>query len=206
MKRLMTLLAVMLIFSSSQALAASQQIVNLSAQIGEVLSLDISIFELDPVSENPTGGNLAPNMNFGQLSGAPGDALGGQKAFAVILGTNTSSRAYKINATMAAPNNGSVNLPNATLMNVARAVTGAQGNEVDIAGDTFSTANRSAVMTNQSVYTSNGAGTSATVQLTYGISGGNADQSAPFPGWEPIPPGQQAGNYTTTVTYDLVLL
>ena len=64
-------------------------------------------------------------------------------------------------------------------------------------GTFASTAGRDAVSTaNRLLYTSNAAGQGEddahSIEIVYGYSGGNANGSAPFTGWQPTPPDQKA--------------
>jgi hypothetical protein len=181
--------------------AATVQTVNLTASVSSDLAMTMAIFELDPVTGNPSGSNLAPNMAFGELVKDGNNAQRSSKAFALFLSSTSSGRPYVVNANVPAVSSATHTLPSALLMKVIQATQ--NGN--DIVGDSFNANAQSGVMNNQSIYTSSSAGSSSDLNVVYGISGGNADGTSPFPGWQPIPPDQPAGSYSTAATYTLVL-
>lgn len=182
--------------------AATTQTANVSASIGEALDLSMSIFQLDSVG-NPIGSNLGTSIPFGELvADTTFGVMHGNAAYTVYLGANSSSRPYTIKSTLPALSNGTTTLPPAMVMVVVSAKSGAD----DISGDSYTPGGQNAIMSNQTIYTSNGAGTGAFVQLVYGISGGNADGTDPFPGWEPILLGQASGSYTASVQYTISLI
>lgn len=182
------------------AYAATTQTANVTASIGEVLDLTMAIFKLDGAG-TPTGANLGTSIPFGELvPDTTNGVMRGADPYAVYLGANTSSRAYAIKATMPALSNGTVNLPPALVMTVVSAQAGG----ADIAGDTFTAGGQNAIMSNQTIYTSNAGGTAASVQLVYGISGGQA-VGTPFTGWQPILLSQASGSYSANVVYTLAL-
>jgi hypothetical protein len=182
------------------ASADTVQTANLSMSVTSTLSLTVAVKEL--VGGVPTGPDLGTTMNFGELVKDGANAQWGTRSFGVFLSSATSGRAYTITATMASPTSGANTLPNATLLKIISATK----NGADITGDAFNAAAQSAVMSNSVVYTSSPAGDSALVNLTYGISGANPDGSAPFPGWVGISPDFPGGEYSSTVSYSLVLL
>lgn len=198
MKKLLTVLAAALVISAP-AMAATTQTVSASASVNAVLDLTMSVFKLDAAGL-PTGSNLGTSMPFGALLDDTANGVKyGASAYAVFLGTNSSSRAYNIKATMPAMSNGATTLPTAMGMSVVSAKAGT----ADIVGDTFSTTQVNAIMTNATIYTSNTAGQSASIQLVYGISGGAA--TPPFTGWQPILLSQASGTYTANATYTIAL-
>jgi hypothetical protein len=186
--------------SAGPASADTVQTANLSMSVTATLSLTVAVKEL--VGGLPTGPDLGTTMNFGELVKDGTNAQWGTRSFGVFLSAATSGRAYTITGTMASPTSGANTLPNATLLKII----GATKNGADITGDSFNAAAQSAVMTNSVVYTSSPAGDSSLVNLTYGISGANPDGSAPFPGWVGIAPDFPGGEYSSTVSYSLVLL
>jgi len=200
MRKMIALVAVAMLMAPA-AWAVSQRTLNVSCSVGDVLELTVDVRERDAAG-NITGGNLSPNMNFGELVRDGNNAMRGSKDFAVYLSANSASRPYQVKATMGQLSNGAVQLPEAVVAVVTHATDA--GNN-DIPGDTLDTTPKNAKMTNQTVYGSNVAGDSATVEMIYGISGGNPDGSAPFVGWQAVPPDQATGSYSGTVTYDLVL-
>lgn len=200
-KKLVAFVIAALLTAGASAHAATTQTANVTASVTADLALTMAIFELDPVTGNPSGSNVAPNMAFGELVKDGNNAQRSAKAFAVFLSSTSSSRPYVVRAAVPAMANPTNTLPNALLMRVIQATQ--NGN--DIPGDAFNGNAQSGVMTEQTIYTSNSSGSSSDLNLVYGISGGNADGSSPFPGWQPIPPDQPAGNYSTTATYTLVL-
>jgi hypothetical protein len=182
-----------------------------SAAVDSVLELGIGIRE--ELTGNPLtlGTTELTAMNHGTLvrssnpdTGAA-NALRG-KAFHVFLGANTSSRQYQITSTMNALTGAGGTLPRA--LGVFPGVATSDGSGLpagDIPGDALFSA-QDAVGANKVLYTSNPAGQGAVVDIIYGLSGGNADLTLPFPGWEPVPPGQAPGTYSTTVIYTLSTL
>lgn len=200
MKKMMTAVLTSLLLGSA-AEAATVQTANLTASVAADLSMSMAIFELDPVTGNPSGSDLAPNMAFGELVKDGNNAQRSSKAFAVFLSSTSSGRPYTVTADVPAVSSATHTLPNALLMKVIQATQ----NGGDIAGDSFNADAQAGVMNNQTIYTSSPAGNSSDLNVVYGISGGNADGTSPFPGWQPIPPDQPAGSYSTTATYTLVL-
>lgn len=196
MKRVLASILALLIAVPS--FAANTLTANVSAEIVHLLSLTMQIRQLD-AGGNPTGGDLTPNIPFGTLVNDGINAQRSENAYAVFLAANTSSRPYEIRSDMAPLNNGSVDLPNATLLDIAQVFDPATNS--DIAGDVFEGDAQAAVGTNKLVYTSNGTGTTSVMQLVYAIHGG----PSPFVGWEPVAPDQQGGTYTTTIVYTLTL-
>ncbi len=186
---------------SAPTFAATTASVNVSASVTDVLSLTVAVKELDGAGF-PSGPDVGTTMNFGALIKDGTNAQWGSKSFGVFLTANTSGRRYTIAGTMPPPTNGTVNLPNATLLKVIGATKG----DVDIAGDVFNASAQAAVMTNSTIYTSSNAGDASVVNLVYGISGGNSDGSIPFPGWVGIPHDFAGGEYSSSVSYSLVLI
>ncbi len=203
-------LAAALTAVQSPSFAATTQSVNAIASVQSTADLSISVFQgqnaCGPGGSNcysaPTGADVYPNMNFGDLTGDStlpwASPMGSDKYFLVFLGTNTSSRPYTIKATMSPFSNGSVELPR----QASAATIHASLNNADIAGDSYSSAPVSAVMSNQVVYTSNTSGAPAVVQMLYAIP---RTGSGAFSGAEVIPPHQQSGTYAATITYTLVI-
>ncbi len=203
-------LAAALMAEQGLSYGATTQTVNAVASVQSTADLTISVFEgqntCGPGGTNcyssPAGVDVYPNMNFGNLTGDPtlpwSSPMGSDKYFLVFLGANTSSRPYTIKATMSPFSNGSVELPR----QASAATIHASINNADIAGDSYSSAPASAVMSNQVVYTSNASGTPAVVQMLYAIP---RTGSGAFSGAEIIPPHQQGGTYAATVTYTLVV-
>ena len=200
--KIAAIVAAFVAVNSSVTYAATVQTAQVTASVDTQLSLDMAVSRenadttLTPVGSAaiPFGTLLRPTLDNGQ----PG-ALRGANAYHVFLGANSSGRPYKIQSTMASMSNGSVTLPDAMGLFFARATA----NNVDIPGDTLP-AVQSALGTNKVVYTSNTTGDAGTVELVYGISGGTAT-GTPFTGWTAIPPSQAAGNYSSTLTYTIVL-
>lgn len=185
----------------SPAWAVTTQSVTVTADVQASLSLAVVVKQLDS-NGIPIGSDVGTSMNFGALVKDGNNAQWGTRAFGVFLTASTSARAYKITSTMAAPTDGTHTLPNATLLKVI----GATKADLDIANDSFNPNAQAAVMSGGTVYTSSPAGDGALVNMTYGISGANSDGSAPFPGWEGIPSDFPGGDYSSTVSYSLVLL
>lgn len=190
-----------ILFPSMTGLAATQHNLTVTADIGASLSMTVVVKELD-TSGNPVGPDVGTAMNFGALVKDGLNAQWGTRAFGVFLTTNTSARRYTVSSTMPSPTSGANTLPNATLLKII----GATKSGADIVNDTFNSSAQAAVMNNQIIYTSSPAGDGAVINLTYGISGANPDGSAPFPGWVGIAPDFPGGDYSSTVSYSLVLL
>jgi len=212
MKKFKIILSLAAVLTAAQgpSYGATTQTVNAIASVQSTADLTISVFEGQNVCgpggsscySAPTGANVYPNMNFGNLTGDPtlpwSGPIGSDKYFLVFLGTNTSSRPYTIKATMSPFSNGSVELPR----QASAATIHASLNDADIAGDSYNSSPVSAVMNNQVVYTSNASGAPAVVQMLYAIP---RTGSAAFSGAELIPPHQQGGTYAATITYTLVI-
>jgi hypothetical protein len=198
-KTLLTLVAAVMI--AMPVHAATTQTVNVSTSISSVLDLSMTVFKLNAAG-TPIGSDLGGTMAFGELvRDTTYSVMRGADAYTVYLNANTSSRAYTITATMPALTNGTVNLPPALGMTTVSAQSG----NADITGDSvtgITTVN--AIMTNQTIYTSNTSGTGAFIQLVYGISGGQA-VGTPFTGWQAILLDQASGTYQASVTYTLAL-
>ncbi len=185
--------------------AATTQSAVISAVVDDQLSLDMTIVQEINGHINPTP---LSSMDFGTLlrssdsSGRP-FALRGSTVFHVYLGANSGGRSYKVTSTMAPLVSSGVSLPNAA--GVAPVAASPDGDPShDIPGDVLAPT-QEAVGTNKTLYTSNSFGDAAVLEFVYFISGGNADGSAPFSGWQPIPPGQAGGTYSTSVTFTITL-
>lgn len=199
MKKLLMVLAAALAVSAP-ALAASTAAVNMTAGVDSVLDISVAVYKLDTAG-NPTGANLGSTIPFGNLvRDTANGVMRSADGYAVFLGTNSSSRPYTVKATMPALTSGTATLPPATVMTVVSAKSGT----TDIVGDTFTAGGQNAIMTNQTIYTSNTAGTAASIQLVYGISGGGT--TTPFTGWQPVLLTQPAGSYSASVTYTIALV
>lgn len=201
MKKVLTILAASLAISMP-ALAATTQTVNVSASVDQTLDLSMTVFKLD-AGGTPVGSDLGSTMAFGQLvRDTTNGVMRGADAYTVYLNANTSSRPYTIKATMPAMSNGAQTLPHALGMTTVSAKSA----NADIAGDSVTGITTvDAVMTNQTIYTSNTSGTGAFLQLVYGISGGQA-VGTPFTGWAPILLDQASGNYQASVTYTIAII
>lgn len=199
--------AALLVLTASPAMAVSTSTTptQITATVDQVLALDVKIFERQGSS------NVGPvtAMNHGTLVRSTNATTGAANAlrgkeFRIFAGMNTSGRQYQLTQTHAGLSSGTNTLPNA--MVVAGAVASSDGSGTDnITGDILTTA-RSARGTDVVIYTSNSQGQAATAEIVYGLSGGNADGSAPFAGWQPIPPDQASGTYSGTVTFTLTTL
>ncbi len=208
--KITAILTAILFLQSPASFAVTQQVANMSASVDQQLTLDMGIKADDPNTQLPTG-PLLTAMDYGTLvrsnnatTGAP-NALRGDHAFHVFLGTNASSRKYKVAANVTAMAGSAGTLPHAMLRKGIQVTDGATTNAQPITGGTFDTAMRDAVGT-YDVYTSNPGGQGGVIEMVYGISGGNADGSAPFTGWVPIPPGQASGAYSGTATFTITLV
>jgi hypothetical protein len=162
-----------------------------TASIDQVLTLDMTV---KPALVGGGFGAAVTSMPYTLVRNGS-NALGGDKAYHVFLGTNTSGRAYTVTSTVGALVSGANTLPNAWGVFPAPVTDGA----VDIVGDTPLAAAASAIGTNKLVYSSNTAGKGAVIELVYGISGGvPVGQPTPFTGWTAIPPDQASGTYTAS--------
>jgi hypothetical protein len=192
MKKAIALVFAFLMAQSANVFAGSSvstSSVPVTASVDQVLTLDMTIV---PENADGTLGSPVTSMPYTLVRNGS-NALGGNKAYHVFLGSNTSSRPYFINSTVGALASGSNTLPNAWGVFPVQATDGTS----DITGDTLAT-KQSAIGTNKRIYDSNSAGKGSVIELVYGISGGNADGSAPFTGWAPIPPDQASGTYTAS--------
>ena len=170
---------------------AAQFTINIREEVGK-----------DPGTGDPIFGPAIkpPAMNHGTLvrdfdadTGEP-FALRG-KAFHVWLGAGVNVP-YTIKSTMGELSAGGNNLPHAIgLFPISARRAGVDVGTLVAAQD--------AIGTNKLIYTSNELGQGATIELVYGLSGGNADGTDPFPGWQPVPPDQAPGSYVSTLVYTL---
>jgi hypothetical protein len=175
-------------FAGSSVSTAS---VPVTAGVDQVLTLDMTI---KPELAGGGLGAAVTSMPYTLVRNGA-NALGGDKAYHVFLGTNTSARAYTVKSTVGALTSSGNTLPNAWGVFPAPVTDGT----ADITGDTPLAAADTAIGTDKLVYTSNSAGKGAVIELVYGISAGNpAGQPAPFTGWTPIPPDQASGTYTAS--------
>lgn len=187
---------------SAFAVTATTPATSVSATVDQVLSFSMAIREETSPGPPPVFGPVVTSMNHGTLvrptnpDGSPGALRG--KAFHVWLGVNTSGRAYDIKSTMAALTNGATALPKALGVFPVNATT---GDGVTSIGGTLASP-QEAQGTNKLLYTSTPAGPAGVIELVYGLSGGTAT-GVPFIGWEPIPPGQLSGTYSSTITFTL---
>lgn len=195
MKKLTFALALAVMLGHTSAAFAGSSIstasVPVTASVDQVLTLDMTI-----VPENPDGTlSTTPVTSMPYTLVRDGsNALAGNVAYHVFLGANTSARPYFINSTVGNLVSGANTLPNAWGVFPVQATS---DGTADITGDSLA-ADQSAVGTDKRIYDSNTAGSGAVLELVYGISGGNADGSAPFTGWQPIPPDQASGTYTAS--------
>jgi len=204
--KIVALIAAILFAGSPSAFAVttSTPATSITATVDQVLALSIAIREETSPGPPPVFGPVVTVMNHGTLvrsndaSGNP-NALRG-KAFHVFLGTNTSGRPYTITSSMNAMMSGATPLPRALGVTPIQATTG--GTSPTSIGGTLASP-QDAVGTGKLLYTSTAAGPSGVIELVYGLSGGNADLSLPFPGWQPVPPGQASGTYSSTITFTL---
>ena len=203
--KIVALIAAILFAGSPSAFAVttSTPATSITATVDQVLALSIAIREETSPGPPPVFGPVVTVMNHGTLvrsndaSGNP-NALRG-KAFHVFLGANTSGRPYTITSSMNPMMNGATALPRALGVFPIQATTGDGSTSI---GGTMASP-QDAVGTGKLLYTSTAAGPSGVLELVYGLSGGNADASLPFPGWQPVPPGQLSGTYSSTITYTL---
>ena len=195
----MVVLTAFLLTSAGVAFAATTpQSVPVSATVGSAFALNMTIKE--ETGPGPTFGAEVSAMDFGTLTNEDPithlpttNALRG-KAFHVWLGpVANGGTQYTVTSTMSALS-GPVALPHSIgLFEGTAPATGTIG---------FTAAGEDAVGP-KTIFTSNAAGSSATIELVYGYSGGLADGSSPFSGWQATPPDQQAGTYTSTLVYTL---
>ncbi len=193
MKKFMTVLMVAGLLAPSLASAetASTANVPVTAAVDSILVLDMAI-----AKEN-VNGTLGPatltSMPF-TMTRSGSNALGGDAAYHVFLGANTSGRNYNITSTLGNLTNANgVILPDAMLLD---GVSVTNGSGAAVPGGTFpADTAQSAKGTDKAIY-SNNQGRGAVIELVYGISGGNANGTPPFTGWQPVPPDQASGTYT----------
>ena len=175
------------VFAGSSISTAS---VPVTAAVDQILTLDMTI---KPELAGGGLGTAVTSMPYSLVRNGS-NALAGDKAYHVFLGTNTSARAYTVTSTVGSLTSGVNVLPNAWGVFPAPVTDGA----VDIVGDVPLAAATSAIGTSKLVYTSNAAGKGAVIELVYGVSGGLAGGASPFTGWAAIPPDQAAGTYTAS--------
>ena len=199
MKKTAALLSLALLMAAPSVVAAAGSTPNtpVSATVDSLFQLTITIREEIGINNGiPVFGPVVSAMNHGTLVRDGDFALRG-KAFHVFLGANSGAQPYSVASDRAPLNSPAGPLPRA--LGVFPISATSDGVSV---GGTLATA-QDAVGNGKLLYTSNAEGQAATIELVYGLSGGNADETDPFPGWEPIPPTQAPGVYTSTIVYTL---
>ena len=181
-----SLVAMVMVIGTAFA-ASVQGPFTMSASVSQVLELNASIFEGDVVDNLP-----ATAFNYGTLIDKGDGTLGASKHFSVLLGANSSSRAYAIRQTAGTLTFGTNTLP-----------TGAQtvipnNNGVSLPGTLGSQGTWVGV--NKVLYTSEAAGSSQVIGAVYALGG-----DVPAAATAIIPTAQTGGNYAGSVTFTLVL-
>ena len=203
---IMALTAFLLTPATASFALTAMQTATVQAEVEPAFQLTMSISEEvgklpngDP-DLRPTGGTV---MNHGILTNKDvnnnptNNALRG-KAFHVFLGpvANGGSQ-YTITSTAGALSGLAGTLPHSV---------GLFAGKVPAIGVlNVTSAGEDAVNASKTLYTSDAVGHSATVELVYGYSGGNANGSDPFTGWQATPPDQAAGTYNGSVVYTLTV-
>ena len=222
MKNLTKLVAVfVIVFSAASPSAFGQTLstppIQIKTYVDETLTISATVKADDPVTKLPTGPALG-SMDHGTLvrsESTDGEhipyALRG-KAFHVFVGVNTSGRRYTLTSTMAPMTSGRDTLPRALGVFGIQATNGQNPNPLPIGG-TFAVDNTGAdaVGTDKLLYTSATTGKGGVIELVYGLSGGKPKDAQgnvvlPFPGWEPVPPDQLTGHYSSSVVFTVTLL
>jgi len=164
--------------------ASSHGPVSMSASVSSVLDLSVTIFEGDVVDDVQV-----TSMNFGSLTNNGFDILTASKHFSVLLGANTSSRAYIIRQTATDLTFGTNTLPDG-----AQVMAPNNNGNSSLPGTLG--AQDSWVGTNKVIYTSDSAGSAQVVGAVYAIGD---------TGTEVVPLEQPGGTYAGSVTFTLVL-
>ncbi len=211
MKKLTSAVLVAVLSMVAAPVFAVDQSVPISTSVDTVTAFTVTVV---PATTDANGNDILgspvvpPAMDFGPLVRDGENALRGGKNFHVFCGTNTSGNPYNITQNMSVLSNADGDLlPDSTL--VAPVNASSAGDPADpaqnIPGDTLGST-QSALTPSKLIYTSNPAGAGSVVEAVYAISGGNADGTDPFPGWDPIPPDQPSGSYSSNVTFTMTLV
>lgn len=186
------LTAVMLL--SLPAAAAETRTVQVSAEIGAVLQLGVSVIKMP--EDQITGGS---SLNFGELSS---DVLYGpmraRTYFKVLLYPNASGRPYRITQTATAPSNGNVSLPAGACI-VTPWPVDANG-QAQPAGSSVS-GRQSFVQNDIQIYSSDPNGRSTSVVATYAITNDPAAGA-----YEYIRYDQEGGAYSSQAVFTIALI
>lgn len=211
MKKLTSAVLVAVLSVVASPAFAVDQSVPVSASVDSVTQFSVTVV---PATTDANGNDVLgnpvtpPAMDFGPLVRDGVNALRGGKNFHVFFATNTSGNPYNITNNMSPLSNADGDLlPDAMIAAPVNATSGGDPSDPsqNIPGDALGSA-QSALTPNKLIYTSNAAGAGSVVEAVYAISGGNAAGSAPFPGWDPIPPDQPSGSYSSNIVYTMTLI
>ncbi len=206
---IMAITALLLTPASGVFAQQTTQQATVKAEVVSQFALSMQVFRQDGLQTNgdPILVNTTPTMDNGILTnvdsaGSPtNNALYG-KTFHVFLGpVANGGTQYTVKSTMAAlaTAGGTHTLPHSIGV---FGISAKDGTGASVGTLAVGTGGDDAVGTDKLLYTSTATGNSATIELVYGYSGGQA-VGTPFPGWQPTPPDQPAGQYQSTVTYTL---
>ena len=186
-KRSLLIFTVVNLIATSASAGSASVSKSMSATVDPVFSLSISLVdERNMATQIPTiaFGSLVRGIN---PNGSP-QPLRSASNVRAFIGALTSAQPYTITWNMTPLTSGTNTLPNAIVCA-----------PVSSTGNVGLGPIQSALTPNKLLFTSNATGDPNTVEVVLGISGG----PAPFSGWQPIPPAQAAGTYTSTAVISL---
>lgn len=184
MKQSIAIAALAMLISVPAFAGSSVGPITLGASVQSQLELSATIYEGDV-----SGGNVVTAMQFGQLAEAADHTLKGTKHFTVLLGANTSSRAYTIKQTGTALTAGANSLATGSL------IVSTHGNGQTLPGTLANP--QTWVGTDKVLYTSEAAGSAQAMAAVYAI--GSDDRT------EVIPADQTGAAYAGSVSFNVVL-
>lgn len=206
-KLILKLMAVtLLVFLPAGAYAASSADVDVQAVVPELLDLSVTVREVPASATGPydAGTTEVTLMDFGTLELDPvNNIFVADKYFTVFLAASTSGRAYRIEQT----NNGVVSGGDNLNDNIIMTPDYQSGDEIDgsaqgaiPSGDSFGSAQLS-VGSSKLIYNGS-SGQTRIARAYYGIATGDAGEPSAA---SPVTLNQQAGTYSGTVTFTVVL-
>ena len=192
MKKL--ILALALLTLSVPVFAATSQQVSVSVTAPSVFELKIDMLNNDG-DGNFTGEATSVAINLVQ-NGADAQ-FGDNVVYTFLTALNNTGQPYSVTSNMVDLSNGTTNLPDSMLLQVNQVTDGLDN---DIAGDSPAVGGLNAVGTRE-LYTSNASGSTAVIESLLAIT-----PDSTFTGWQGVPPDQEEGEYTSTITYTMAIL
>lgn len=186
MKQSITIAALAMMFTVPAFAGSSVGPITLGASVASRLELSATIFEGDV-----SGGKVVTAMQFGELALATDNTLKATKHFTVLLGANTSSRAYTIKQTGTGLTAGSNALATGSL------IVSTHNNGATLPSGSALANPQSWVGTDKVIYTSEAAGSAQAVAAVYAIGSDNRTAV--------IPADQTGAAYAGSVAFNVVL-